>query len=186
MQPILLTLWSRLFFLQLWAYLVTILDIVTLVFLVTSCLKATWLHEDFLSKNLWNGPVDVDILFLSSGGILFALQIYVSPWPLVTRFKCPFTSHFWQWLFVTLRHSVSDFLTSHEQLSAASGVMGALQLGSAALSAAVIGKISGHNPLGVALLISNMLSRGFYHLYSKSQLFYNHKSSQITKLRRYA
>lgn len=87
MQPILLTLWSRLFFLQLWAYLVTILDIVTLVFLVTSCLKATWLHEDFLSKNLWNGPFNVDILFLSSGGILFGLQIYVSPWTLVPRFK---------------------------------------------------------------------------------------------------
>ncbi len=49
--------------------------------------------------------------------------------------------------------------------------MGSLQLGSAALSAAIIGKISGHNPQAFALLLAICCLVGFIIYILKANYF---------------
>ncbi|GAA4665618.1 hypothetical protein GCM10023262_13280 [Bartonella pachyuromydis] len=102
---------------------------------------ARWFFKrESMEKTVWRGY----IIFAIGGG-LFALQMYVSPWPLVTSFVAIAVLTFANGFLLPLGTALA--ISSHPQAAgAASGMMGALQLGSAALSAAVIGKISGHNP----------------------------------------
>ncbi|EJF76033.1 multidrug effflux MFS transporter [Bartonella alsatica] len=94
------------------------------------------------------------------GGVLFALQMYVSPWPLVTSFVSIAVLTFGNGFLLPLGTALA--ISSHPQAAgAASGVMGALQLGSAALSAAVIGKMSEHNPQTMAALLASCCLLGF-------------------------
>ncbi|WP_273756184.1 multidrug effflux MFS transporter [Bartonella sp. MM73XJBT] len=104
------------------------------------------------------------------GGILFALQMYVSPWPLVTSLIAISFLTFGNGFLLPLGTALA--ISSHPQAAgAASGVMGSLQLGSAALSAAVIGKISGHNPWCVAILLAACCVVGFIIYIRKSNYF---------------
>lgn len=92
--------------------------------------------------------------------MLFALQIFVSPWPLVTSLITISIITFGNGFLLPLGTALA--ISSHSHAAgAASGVMGALQLGSAALSAAIIGKISGHIPWVVAILLATYCLVGF-------------------------
>ncbi|MGF7158006.1 multidrug effflux MFS transporter [Bartonella heixiaziensis] len=104
------------------------------------------------------------------GGLLFALQMYVSPWPLVTSFASIAVLTFGNGFLLPLGTALA--ISSHPQAAgAASGMMGALQLGSAALSAAVIGKISGHNPQTMAALLASCCLLGFIIYICKARSF---------------
>ncbi|WP_409360921.1 multidrug effflux MFS transporter [Bartonella heixiaziensis] len=104
------------------------------------------------------------------GGLLFALQMYVSPWPLVTSFMAIAVLTFGNGFLLPLGTALA--ISSHPQAAgAASGMMGALQLGSAALSAAVIGKISGHNPQTMAALLASCCLLGFIIYICKARSF---------------
>ncbi|WP_273757160.1 multidrug effflux MFS transporter [Bartonella sp. MM73XJBT] len=117
---------------------------------------ARWFFKrESMEKTVWRGY----IIFAIGGG-LFALQMYVSPWPLVTSFVAIAVLTFANGFLLPLGTALA--ISSHPQAAgAASGVMGALQLGSAALSAAVIGKISGHNPQTMAVLLAACCLLGF-------------------------
>ncbi|KEC54745.1 multidrug effflux MFS transporter [Bartonella koehlerae] len=119
-------------------------------------LTAQWLFKrESMEKTVWRGY----IIFVI-GGVLFALQMYVSPWPLVTSFIAITILTFGNGFLLPLGTALA--ISSHSQAAgAASGVMGALQLGSAALSAAVIGEISGHNPKTMAVLLAVCCLLGF-------------------------
>ncbi|WP_455477513.1 multidrug effflux MFS transporter [Bartonella sp. B41] len=104
------------------------------------------------------------------GGILFALQMYISPWPLVTSLIAISILTFGNGFLLPLGTALA--ISSHPQATgAASGIMGTLQLGSAAFSAAVIGKISEHNPLGVAILLAMFCILGFIIYIRKANYF---------------
>lgn len=104
------------------------------------------------------------------GGVLFVSQMYISPWPLVTSLIAISVLTFGNGFLLPLGTALA--ISSHPQAAgAASGVMGALQLGSAALSAAMIGKISGHNPWGVALLLAICCLVGFVIYIRKANYF---------------
>ncbi|MBX4335162.1 multidrug effflux MFS transporter [Bartonella raoultii] len=119
-------------------------------------LTARWLFKrESMEKTVRRGY----IIFVIGGG-LFALQMYVSPWPLVTSFITIAVLTFANGFLLPLGTALA--ISSHPQAAgAASGMMGALQLGSAALSAALIGKISGHNPQIMAVLLALCCLIGF-------------------------
>ncbi|AGF76248.1 multidrug effflux MFS transporter [Bartonella vinsonii] len=119
-------------------------------------LTARWLFKrESMERTVWRGY----IIFVVGGG-LFALQMYVSPWPLVSSFAAITVLTFANGFLLPLGTALA--ISSHPQAAgAASGVMGALQLGSAALSAAVIGRISGHSPRAVATLLALCCLLGF-------------------------
>ncbi|WP_273788217.1 multidrug effflux MFS transporter [Bartonella grahamii] len=104
------------------------------------------------------------------GGVLFAVQMYLSPWPLVTSFMAIAVLTFGNGFLLPLGTALA--ISSHPQAAgAASGMMGALQLGSAALSAAVIGKISGHSPRAMATLLAVCCVIGFIIYIQKARHF---------------
>ncbi|WP_354190427.1 multidrug effflux MFS transporter [Bartonella silvatica] len=119
-------------------------------------LVAKWFFKrESMERTVWRGY----IIFVI-GGVLFGLQMYVSPWPLVTSFVAIAILTFGNGFLLPLGTALA--IASHPQAAgAASGVMGALQLGSAALSAAVIGKISGHSPQTMAALLAGCCLLGF-------------------------
>ncbi|MCZ2159201.1 multidrug effflux MFS transporter [Bartonella sp. 220] len=129
-------------------------------------LTARWFFKrESMERTVWRGY----IIFVVGGG-LFALQMYVSPWTLVTSFAAIAVLTFANGFLLPLGTALA--ISSHPQAAgAASGVMGALQLGSAALSAAVIGKISGHNPRVVATLLALCCLLGFIIYIRKAHHF---------------
>nr|WP_083871995.1 hypothetical protein [Bartonella rattaustraliani] len=96
------------------------------------------------------------IYYFCDSWLIVWLQMYVSPWPLMTSFIAIIILTFGNGFLLSLRIALA--ISSYPQ---ASGVMGALQLGSAALSAAVIGKVSGHDPQIMATLLAACCLLGF-------------------------
>lgn len=94
------------------------------------------------------------------GGIIFALQMYVSPFPLPTTIIAVSILTFGNGFLLPL--GTASAIAAHPQLSGtASGVMGALQLGSAAIATFLIGKLSDHVPEMSALIIACVCVFGF-------------------------
>ncbi|MBB4077204.1 DHA1 family bicyclomycin/chloramphenicol resistance-like MFS transporter [Bartonella fuyuanensis] len=119
-------------------------------------LLARWFFErEPMEKTVCRGYI-----IFAIGGVLFSLQMYLSPWPLVTSFIAIAVFTFGDGFLLPLGTALA--ISSHPQATgAASGVMGFLQLGSAALSAAVIGKISDHSPRAMATLLAMGCVIGF-------------------------
>lgn len=83
------------------------------------------------------------------GGIIFALQMYVSPFPLPTTIIAISILTFGNGFLLPL--GTASAIAAHPQASGtASGVMGALQLGSAAIATFLIGKLQAHPESGYA------------------------------------
>ncbi|MCW4782418.1 multidrug effflux MFS transporter [Enterobacter chuandaensis] len=94
------------------------------------------------------------------GGIVFALQMYLSPVPLFTSIISIGILTFGNGFLLPL--GTASAIAAHPQASGtASGVMGALQLGSAGLATFLIGKLSGHAPVMTALIIACVCAVGF-------------------------
>lgn len=94
------------------------------------------------------------------GGIVFALQMYLSPVPLFTSIISIGILTFGNGFLLPL--GTASAIAAHPQASGtASGVMGALQLGSAALATFLIGKLSAHAPVMTALIIACVCVVGF-------------------------
>ncbi|WP_273758462.1 multidrug effflux MFS transporter [Bartonella sp. AU55XJBT] len=129
-------------------------------------LSARWFFErESMEKTVGRGY----IIFVI-GGVLFAVQMYLSPWPLVTSFMAIAVLTFGNGFLLPLGTALA--ISSHPRAAgAASGVMGSLQLGSAALSAAVIGKISGHSPRAMATLLAVCCMIGFIIYIQKARHF---------------
>ncbi|WP_254493847.1 multidrug effflux MFS transporter [Bartonella sp. B1099] len=127
---------------------------------------ARWFFErESMEKTVGRGY----IIFVI-GGALFALQMYLSPWPLVTSFMAIAVLTFGNGFLLPLGTALA--ISSHPKAAgAASGVMGSLQLGSAALSAAVIGEISGHSPRAMATLLAVCCMIGFIIYIQKARHF---------------
>ena len=94
------------------------------------------------------------------GGIVFALQMYLSPVPLFTSIISIGILTFGNGFLLPL--GTASAIAAHPQASGtASGVMGALQLGSAGLATFLIGKLSAHAPVMTALIIACVCAVGF-------------------------
>ncbi|GAA5108407.1 multidrug effflux MFS transporter [Bartonella jaculi] len=138
---------------------------VSLPYIIGNLVARWFFKRESMERTVWRGY----IIFVI-GGILFALQMYVSPWPLVTSFVAIAVLTFGNGFLLPLGTALA--ISSHPQAAgAASGMMGALQLGSAALSAAVIGRISGHNPRVMATLLAACCLIGFIIYIRKAYYF---------------
>ncbi|WP_455465716.1 multidrug effflux MFS transporter [Bartonella sp. B39] len=138
---------------------------VSLSYIVGNLMARWFFKRESMERTVWRGY----IIFVI-GGMLFALQMYMSPWPLVTSFVAIAVLTFGNGFLLPLGTALA--ISSHPQAAgAASGMMGALQLGSAALSAAVIGKISGHNPQTMAALLASCCLLGFIIYICKARSF---------------
>lgn len=115
------------------------------------------------------------------GGIIFALQMFIIPQPLVSSVISISVLTFGNGFLLPL--GTASAIAAHSRASGtASGVMGALQLGSAALSAFLIGKVSAHNPEVTALIIAAVAVIGFViYLLGQARLvnFMENKESEI-------
>ncbi|MCZ2328851.1 multidrug effflux MFS transporter [Bartonella sp. F02] len=129
-------------------------------------LTARW----FLKQKSMEKTIQYGYVIFMLGGVLFALQMYVSPWPAVTTVIAISVLTFGNGFLLPLGTALAIASHSHAA-GAASGVMGALQLGSAALSAAVIGKLSGHDPWTVGLLLAVCCLVGFIFYKWKAHSF---------------
>lgn len=107
------------------------------------------------------------------GGVIFALQMYISPAPLPTTIIAISILTFGNGFLLPL--GTASAIAAHPQAAGtASGVMGSLQLGSAAIATFLIGKLSAHAPGMSALIISYVCVFGF--------LFYVLGSSSFIQL----
>lgn len=94
------------------------------------------------------------------GGSIFAVQMYISPQPLISSVIAISILTFGNGFLLPL--GTASAIAAHSQASGtASGLMGALQLGSAAFSSFLIGKVSAHNPEMTALIIAVAAVIGF-------------------------
>ncbi|WP_273718878.1 MULTISPECIES: multidrug effflux MFS transporter [Bartonella] len=138
---------------------------VSLPYILGNFLARWFFERESMEKTVGRGY----IIFVI-GGVLFALQMYLSPWPLVTSFMAIAVLTFGNGFLLPLGTALA--ISSHPKAAgAASGVMGSLQLGSAALSAAVIGKISGHSPRAMATLLAVCCMIGFIIYIQKARHF---------------
>ncbi|PIT69737.1 multidrug effflux MFS transporter [Bartonella tribocorum] len=138
---------------------------VSLPYILGNFLARWFFERESMEKTVGRGYVIFVI-----GGMLFALQMYLSPWPLVTSFMAIAVLTFGNGFLLPLGTALA--ISSHPKAAgAASGVMGSLQLGSAALSAAVIGKISGHSPRAMATLLAVCCMIGFIIYIQKARHF---------------
>ncbi len=138
---------------------------VSLPYILGNFLARWFFERESMEKTVGRGY----IIFVI-GGALFALQMYLSPWPLVTSFMAIAVLTFGNGFLLPLGTALA--ISSHPKAAgAASGVMGSLQLGSAALSAAVIGKISGHSPWAMATLLAVCCMIGFIIYIQKARHF---------------
>lgn len=102
--------------------------------------------------------------------VLFFLQMLASPYPLVTSLLTISTLTYGNGFLLPLGTSLA--ISSHPNaMGSASGVMGALQLSSASVSAALIGKISGHSPLITASFLMLICVLGFITYYWKGSKY---------------
>lgn len=115
------------------------------------------------------------------GGVVFAIQMFVSPLPLVSSIITISILTFGNGFLLPL--GTASAIASHPQASGtASGVMGALQLGSAALATFLIGKISAHHPGITSLVIAAVCIIGFaIYVFGQSVFldFVTNKESKI-------
>ncbi|GAB5038321.1 hypothetical protein BHOIPH601_03230 [Bartonella henselae] len=140
---------------------------VSLTYVLGNLVARMFLKQESMERAVRRGYV----IFVL-GGVLFALQMYISPWPFVTSLITISILTFGNGFLLPLGTTLAT--SSHPQAAgAASGVMGALQLGSAALSFAVIGKMSEHNPWSVAVLLATCCIVGFIIYIRKANYFIN-------------
>lgn len=86
--------------------------------------------------------------------------MYISPQPLISSVIAISILTFGNGFLLPL--GTASAIAAHSQASGtASGLMGALQLGSAAFSSFLIGKVSAHNPEMTALIIAVAAVIGF-------------------------
>lgn len=138
---------------------------VSLPYILGNFLARWFFERESMEKTVGRGYI-----IFAVGGVLFALQMYLSPWPLVTSFMAIAVLTFGNGFLLPLGTALA--ISSHPKAAgAASGVMGSLQLGSAALSAAVIGKISGHSPRAMATLLAACCMIGFIIYIQKARHF---------------
>ncbi|EJF87837.1 multidrug effflux MFS transporter [Bartonella rattimassiliensis] len=138
---------------------------VSLTYVLGNLVARRFLKQESMERTVRRGY----IIFVI-GGILFGLQMYVSPWPLITSLSAISLLTFGNGFLLPLGTALA--ISSHPQAAGtASGVMGALQLGSAALSAEIIGKISGHDPWNVAILLAACCIVGFVIYIRKANYF---------------
>ncbi len=94
------------------------------------------------------------------GGLLFVLQMFISPQPIISSIISISVLTFGNGFLLPL--GTASAIAAHPKgAGTASGVMGALQLGSASLSSFMIGKVSGHTPGVTALSIALICITGF-------------------------
>lgn len=104
--------------------------------------------------------VRMGYLIFFAGSMLFLGQSYLSTHLLVTSIFSISVLTFGNGFLLPLGTALA--IASHQKAAGtASGVMGALQLSSAALSSALIGKISHHDPHWVAILLAFLCVCGF-------------------------
>lgn len=104
--------------------------------------------------------VRMGYLIFFAGSMLFLAQSYLSAHPLVVTLFSISVLTFGNGFLLPLGTALA--IASHQKAAGtASGVMGALQLSSAALSSALIGKISHHDPHWVAILLAFLCVCGF-------------------------
>lgn len=138
---------------------------VSLTYVLGNLVARNFLKRESMERTIRRGYVTFVM-----GGILFAIQMYVSPWPLLTSLIAISILTFGNGFLLPLGTALA--ISSHPQAAgAASGVMGALQLGSAALSAIIIGTISGHNPWSFAILLATCCIVGFV-IYSRKANYF--------------
>jgi len=115
------------------------------------------------------------------GGIIFALQMYLSPVPLLTSIITISILTFGNGFLLPL--GTASAIAAHPQASGtASGVMGALQLGSAAIATFLIGKLSAHALGMTAFIIACVCVLGFLvYVFGQSGFmeFVSNKESNI-------
>lgn len=115
------------------------------------------------------------------GGIIFALQMYVSPFPLPTTIIAISILTFGNGYLLPL--GTASAIAAHPHASGtASGVMGALQLGSAALATLLIGKLSAHAPEMTALIIAGVCVFGFVVYLLGQSSFMQFISNKVSKI----
>ncbi|AQX21262.1 MFS transporter, DHA1 family, bicyclomycin/chloramphenicol resistance protein [Bartonella sp. CDC_skunk] len=138
---------------------------VSLTYVLGNLVARSFLKRESMERTIQRGYV----IFVM-GGILFAIQMYVSPWPLLTSLIAISILTFGNGFLLPL--GIALAISSHPKATgAASGVMGALQLGSAAFSAIMIGTISRHNPWGFAILLALCCIVGFV-IYSRKANYF--------------
>ncbi|WP_438721445.1 multidrug effflux MFS transporter [Bartonella rochalimae] len=138
---------------------------VSLTYVLGNLVARSFLKQESMERTIRRGYVTFVM-----GGILFAIQMYVSPWPLLTSLIAISILTFGNGFLLPLGTALA--ISSHPQAAgAASGVMGALQLGSAAFSAVIIGTISGHNPWSFAILLATCCIVGFV-IYSRKANYF--------------
>lgn len=127
---------------------------------------------DGIEIALWKG-----YLIFVMGGIIFSLQMYICAQPLTFSVITISILTFGNGFLLPLGTACA--IEVHSQTSGtASGVIGALQLGSAALSSFVIGRISDHTPKITALIICLVCVIGFV-IYLLGQLgFFNYMENK--------
>ncbi|AOM40391.1 multidrug effflux MFS transporter [Xenorhabdus hominickii] len=92
-------------------------------------------------------------IFFIVGGIAFTIQMFLSPYPLLTSVLTIAILTFGNGFLLPLG-TASAIATNAQVAGTASGVMGTLQLGSAGLASLLIGYISHHDPMKVAIIIT--------------------------------
>ncbi|ATO57279.1 multidrug effflux MFS transporter [Bartonella sp. 1-1C] len=138
---------------------------VSLTYVLGNLVARSFLKRESMERTIQRGYV----IFVM-GGILFAIQMYVSPWPLLTSLIAISILTFGNGFLLPLGTALA--ISSHPKAAgAASGVMGALQLGSAAFSAIMIGTISRHNPWFFAILLALCCIVGFV-IYSRKANYF--------------
>jgi len=111
------------------------------------------------------------------GGIIFSLQMYIFAQPLIFSVITISILTFGNGFLLPLGTACA--IEVHSQTSGtASGVIGTLQLGSAALSSFVIGKISDHTPKITALIICLVCVIGFVIYLLGQSGFFNYMENK--------
>lgn len=110
-------------------------------------------------------------LIFMLGGFMFALQMLISPSPIVTSILSISILTFGNGFLLPL--GTANAIAAKPELSGtASGVMGSLQLGSAAIASHYIGQFSNHDLHTTGLIIGGVSLLGFV-IYQLGQLQFN-------------
>ncbi|WP_412057867.1 multidrug effflux MFS transporter [Bartonella sp. DGB2] len=120
-------------------------------------LSAAYISGNLVAKRVSRlrgieGTLAIGYAFTSVGGVIFMLQMFFSPFALLTSILSISIVTFGNGFLMPL--GTASAIAAHSHASGtASGVMGALQLGAAAFATFVIGTLTGHEPHYVALII---------------------------------
>lgn len=117
-----------------------------------------------------NATIDLGYKIFFIGGLLFGLQIYISPFPIFTSILAISILTFGNGFLLPL--GTASAIGSVPELSGiASGIMGFMQIGSAAASSYFIGILSNHDNLktGIIIAISSFIGITIYALGKKEE-----------------